>query len=175
MHVPKRPVAEGMIWGKILIMSRYFLYFIVTLLLTATIYAQNSAAEKEVDLGFLQMKIPALLLDKKIRGVDGGAYRYEGEGLTLDVDYNPDCYRPTFERRDPAYDYAEEALSIDGIRAKIWSIRGGRFMAGANYGTMQGKIGLGIYLSGDDNQREKIQEIARKIFLSVKVTPRRSP
>ena len=153
---------------------KHSVLLILFLLVSVSVSAQTDSSYKEIDLGFLRMTIPAFFVDQKVKGIEGGAYEYKGRGLTLSVDYNPACFRPTFERTDPAYDYAEEALSIDGIRAKIWSMRGNPFTAGANYGTIQGKVGLGIYLSGNDNDREKVTEMARKIFLSVKFAPKKN-
>ena len=141
----------------------------LALILALGVIAQDKADFKEVDLGFMKMTIPAGLIDQKVKGIDGGFWEFVGDGLTLRVDKNIDCWRPTFEKQDPKYDYSEELLEIDGIRAQIFNLHKGYVMAGANYGIAKdGKIGLGIFLTGIGDVKEKTKEIGQKIFMSVK-------
>ena len=122
---------------------------------------------KEIDLGFLKINIPDRLQSQEYKCIEGSCWKFRDNDTVFDIDKNVDAWRPTFERRYESY--AEEAVVIDNVRAKIWSFQyNGRFVAGANYGIeKRSQIGLGIYLQ---SRSIDIRDVAKKIFLSAKFT-----
>lgn len=122
---------------------------------------------KEVDLGFLKLSIPSRLVDQKAKGIEGGYWKFIGDGMVLSVDRNVDAWRPTFERDYPSY--KEDVILIDGVRSRLWSFSDeakSHFVYGANYATEKNhRVGLGIYLQSDS---KNLEELATKVFLSVR-------
>ncbi|MBV9243009.1 MAG: hypothetical protein JO314_13475 [Acidobacteria bacterium] len=123
--------------------------------------------DKEITLGRLILTIPSYFVDQKMKAIEGGGWRFKRNDMTLDIDDSGYAGVPTFELRDPRYDHTEEDLTVNGLPAKFWTLRGS-FQAGANYLTA-GKRILFVSLLGAENKKGQIAEIARKIFLSVRI------
>ena len=138
---------------------------------TPTTQNRDKVEFKEVDLGFIKLEVPAALQKQDPKCIEGGCWQFSGSGMVLSVDWNVDCWRPTFERNYRSY--TEDIVLVDEVRARLWSFKKDEnttFQWGANYATEKGyTIGLGIYFSSNSKNDG---DIAKRIFNSVKFTKR---
>ena len=67
------------------------------------------------------LKLPASMIERKVRGVDTHVYQFEDSNTALNIEYGPLAFFPNI--RDRVDDYQEKPVEINGHRGKLISYK----------------------------------------------------